>query len=113
MEPFMDGTIFNGIIDMEVGPDGRLYLLEYGKGWFAQNSDSGIARIDFNAGNRAPVIHSFSVEETSGLLQFEAVFRVDDYDHVDNPFIDRQCVVERLEFETIYYYLFDMICDVW
>ena len=36
MESFMGSTKFNSIIDMEVGPDGKLYLLEYGNGWFAK-----------------------------------------------------------------------------
>lgn len=85
MEPFMDSTTFNGVIDMEMGPDGKLYLLEYGKGWFSQNTDSGIARIDFNAGNRIPIIHSTRVEETSGLLPFNAVFHVDASDPENDP----------------------------
>ncbi len=48
LEPFMENTTFNSIIDMEAGPDGRLYLLEYGKGWFSKNPDSGLSRIDFS-----------------------------------------------------------------
>lgn len=48
MEPFMYGTTFNAIMDMEIGPDGKIYLLEYGKGWFTKNPDSGLSRIDFN-----------------------------------------------------------------
>lgn len=47
MEPFMEHTVFNAPIDMEMGPDGRLYILEYGKGWFSKNPDAGISRIDF------------------------------------------------------------------
>ncbi|WP_340106125.1 ThuA domain-containing protein [Rhodohalobacter sp. 8-1] len=77
MEPFMDQTPFNAIMDMELGPDGHLYLLEYGKGWFSKNSDSGLSRIDFNPGNRAPIIHSVNTDRTSGLLPFEVVFTVD------------------------------------
>lgn len=85
MEPFMESTTFNGVIDMEVGPDGRLYLLEYGKGWFTQNRDSGIARIDYNAGNRSPSVHALYAEEASGLLPFEAVFHVDATDPEEDP----------------------------
>jgi cytochrome c len=48
MEPFMNSTTFNAIMDMEIGPDGKLYLLEYGKGWFTKNPDSGLSRIDYN-----------------------------------------------------------------
>ena len=55
MEPFMGGTKFNNPIDMEVGPDGKLYVLEYGSGWFSKNPDAAISRIDFdpNSGSAA------------------------------------------------------------
>ncbi|HEV7333505.1 MAG TPA: ThuA domain-containing protein [Flavisolibacter sp.] len=68
MEPFMESTRLNGLIDMEVGPDGKLYLLEYGSGWFSKNPDAGLSRIDFNAGNRAPVVTDIAVNKTSGAL---------------------------------------------
>jgi cytochrome c len=69
-EPFAPGVKMNSVIDMEVGPDGRLYLLEYGTGWFTKNPDAGLARIDYIAGNRAPVVSGVSVDKTSGLLPF-------------------------------------------
>ncbi len=47
MEPFMGSHRFNGAIDIEVGPDGRFYVLEYGKGWFSKNEDAGLSRIDY------------------------------------------------------------------
>ncbi|MHA7130849.1 ThuA domain-containing protein [Algoriphagus namhaensis] len=66
MEPFMPNTKFNALIDMEMGPDGKMYILEYGNGWFSKNDDSALSRIDFNGGNRAPVVASISVDKTSG-----------------------------------------------
>ena len=68
MEPFMENTKFNSLIDMEVGPDGKLYLLEYGNGWFNKNPDAGLSRIDFNPGNLAPKVKDFVVDKTSGRL---------------------------------------------
>lgn len=53
MEPFMPHTKLASAIDMEVGPDGRIYLLEYGNGWFSKNADAAISRIDYNAGELA------------------------------------------------------------
>ena len=47
MEPFMKDTKFNSAIDIEVGPDGRFYVLEYGTGWFSKNPDAGLIRIDY------------------------------------------------------------------
>jgi cytochrome c len=70
MEPFMKSTKFNAMIDMEMGPDGKLYVLEYGTngGWFKKNSDAGINRIDYNAGNRAPEITSLTADKSYGPL---------------------------------------------
>lgn len=70
-EPFMPGTKFNAIIDMEMGPDGRIYVLEYGNGWFSKNQDAGLSRIDYNGGNRAPVAE-IHVDKLSGGLPFTA-----------------------------------------
>ena len=47
MEPFMPHTKFHSPIDIELGPDGRFYVLEYGSGWFSKNPDAGLSRIDF------------------------------------------------------------------
>jgi glucose/arabinose dehydrogenase len=47
MEPFMENTKLAGPVDMELGPDGKLYILEYGLGWFSKNKDCGLYRIDF------------------------------------------------------------------
>lgn len=66
MEPFMEHTKFHNAIDVEVGPDGRLYVLEYGAGWFARNDDAGLSRIDYNGGNRPPKVTGIKVDKTSG-----------------------------------------------
>ena len=71
MEPFFPAMDVNSLIDMEVGPDGKLYLLEYGSGWFSKNEDSGLARVDYNAGNRPPKILAFNASKTSGILPFK------------------------------------------
>jgi len=47
MEPFMGSHKWNSAIDIELGPDGRFYVLEYGKGWFSKNDDAGLSRIDY------------------------------------------------------------------
>ncbi|MGO4362625.1 PQQ-dependent sugar dehydrogenase [Terrabacter sp. RAF57] len=41
-------------IDIEFGPDGSLYVLDYGDGFFRQNPDAGLYRIDYAPGNKAP-----------------------------------------------------------
>ncbi len=68
MEPFLEGMKLNNPSDMELGPDGRLYIVEYGSGWFAKNADAGLVRIDYNNGNRAPKVSGIQVNKTSGSL---------------------------------------------
>ena len=70
MEPFAPGVKLNNMIDMEVGPDGKLYALEYGSGWFSKNPDAGLARIDYIEGNRPPAIAAIHVNKTNGVLPF-------------------------------------------
>lgn len=77
MEPFMEHTKFNSLIDMEVGPDGKLYLLEYGSGWFSKNPDAALSRIDYNGGNLAPKVAGIKVDKTSGPLPLKVVATVD------------------------------------
>jgi cytochrome c len=71
MEPFFPALKMNSSIDMEMGPDGRLYLLEYGTGWFSKNPDAGLVRIDYISGNRPPKITAITVDKTSGVLPFK------------------------------------------
>lgn len=77
MEPFMPNTKLNAVIDMEVGPDGKLYLLEYGNGWFSKNPDAALSRIDYNPGNRAPKIVHVAADKTSGILPFKIIVTVE------------------------------------
>ena len=53
IEPFMPETLFRKPIDMEVAPDGTLYVIEYGDTW-GNNTDSQISRIVYRRGNRTP-----------------------------------------------------------
>jgi cytochrome c len=55
MEPFLDHLTFVAPTDMQFGPDGALYILEYGTNWFAKNSDAKLIRIEYAEGNRKPV----------------------------------------------------------
>jgi cytochrome c len=85
IEPFMANTKFNNIIDMEYGRDGKLYLLEYGTGWFKQNLDARLVRIDYNGGNRTPVV-AFEADRLNGSLPLTVKFSAKgtiDYDNDD------------------------------
>ena len=39
---------FSNPIDMQFDKEGVMYLMEYGKGWFSQNLDARISRIEYN-----------------------------------------------------------------
>ncbi|MFM7073587.1 MAG: PQQ-dependent sugar dehydrogenase, partial [Planctomycetota bacterium] len=54
IEPFLPNQPFSRPIDMEFGPDGSLYLIEYGETW-GLNANARLVRIDYMAGNRMPV----------------------------------------------------------
>ncbi len=55
MESFMSDTRFNAPVDVEMGPDGKMYVLEYGSGWFSKNADAGLSRIDYDPNKKKPV----------------------------------------------------------
>ena len=61
-----EATLDNGM-DMEFGPQGALYTLEYGDGFFSENPDAQLARIDYIGpnGNHAPQVQ-VSADPTRG-----------------------------------------------
>jgi cytochrome c len=74
MEPFVKSAKFNTMIDMEMGPDGKLYVLEYGAGWFKKNPETGIVQIAYNAGNRAPEVAAVTADKEYGALPTTITF---------------------------------------
>jgi cytochrome c551/c552 len=65
MEPFMPHTVLHNCIDMEAGPDGKIYLLEYGTAWFQKNADAGLSRIDYHEKPNAEVAAPAATADTS------------------------------------------------
>jgi cytochrome c len=69
VDRFMGNTRFRAPQDMEIGPDGALYLLEWGDsfnfGGAGVNRDSGLYRIDYAKGSRTPIV-SVSADRDSG-----------------------------------------------
>jgi len=55
MEPFLSQLTFDHPVDMEMGSDGSLYVLEYGTYWNAKNANARLSRITYHPGNRPPV----------------------------------------------------------
>ena len=66
IEPVIDSIVTDNPMDMEFGPDGALYVLEYGDGFFAENPDAQLSRIDYvGGGNRSP-LPVVSADPTAG-----------------------------------------------
>ncbi|MEV7629938.1 ThuA domain-containing protein [Actinoplanes sp. NPDC089786] len=69
----LTGMSFNRPMDFEFGPDGALYMIEWGTGFGGNNDDSGVYRIDYIAGDRAPIAAA-SATPTSGPVPLTARF---------------------------------------
>lgn len=82
MEPFLPAENFSSAIDMQFSPNGDLYVLEYGSAWFRGNENAQIKRIQYNGGNRVPVVVA-SADKTAGALPLTVQLSSDgtvDYD---------------------------------
>jgi hypothetical protein len=51
INPFLDGFEFLRPMDMETGPDGALYVLEWGSSFGGGNSDSRLIRLEYKSGS--------------------------------------------------------------
>jgi cytochrome c len=67
MERFLPDLRLRGPIDMKFGPEGDLYVLEYGNGYFKNNPEAELIRIEFNGGNRKPQVQA-SANKLAGAL---------------------------------------------
>ncbi|MGC7100804.1 PQQ-dependent sugar dehydrogenase [Amycolatopsis lurida] len=62
------------VMDTAFGPDGALYVLDYGTGWGSGNAESALYRIEYNpAGNQAPTARA-AADRTSGLAPLTVKF---------------------------------------
>lgn len=84
MEPFMETNgDFRRPIDIEVGPEGSFYMLEYGSVYGIDNVDARLVRIDYNGGNRAPIA-KIETKDTIGLTPYKVAFSSKSYDNDDD-----------------------------
>lgn len=83
MERIMPSHKFSNPVDIEFGPEGDLYMLEYGSGWFTQNDDARLVRIEYNGGNRKPVIQ-LATDKKGGALPFKARLTAEGTKDADN-----------------------------
>jgi cytochrome c len=67
MEKVVPDMNFSSAIDMNFGPSGDMYVLEYGSAWFRGNDNARLVKIEYNAGNRKPTAVA-TADKTSGSL---------------------------------------------
>ncbi|MEV0157405.1 PQQ-dependent sugar dehydrogenase [Micromonospora sp. NPDC050686] len=75
IESVLPSIAFDNPMDLEFGPDGALYVLEYGDGYFSENPEAQLARIDYTGwtGNHTPV-PQVSAEPTNGNTPLTVTF---------------------------------------
>ncbi|MFG2648720.1 PQQ-dependent sugar dehydrogenase [Streptomyces sp. NPDC048436] len=61
------------VMDMEFGPDGALYVLDYGTAWFGGDENSGLFRIENATDGHSPVVEA-SASVTSGQTPLRTQF---------------------------------------
>jgi cytochrome c len=60
----------SGPLDIQFGPDGALYVIEYGTRWFTGNDDARLSRVRYTgSGNRAPRL-AVGLDRVAGALPF-------------------------------------------
>lgn len=86
IEPFMPDMELSKPIDMKFGPNGALYVLEYGNMYFMDNPDARLVKIEFASGNRPPEAR-LAVTNPAGAAPHTAHFSAAtsfDYDRKDS-----------------------------
>ncbi|MEU8279401.1 lectin [Microbispora bryophytorum] len=73
INPFVAQIAPHAPIDMKFGPDGALYMADWGNGFGHANTDDAIYRIDYVVGNRAPVAKA-SASPDSGAAPLTVAF---------------------------------------
>lgn len=68
VETVAENAPINSPLDLGFGPDGALYVLNYGSAWYSENNDSGLIRIEYlGARNRVPNVFISSNKTAGGL----------------------------------------------
>lgn len=105
--PFVPHMAFNNLMDMAFGPDGQLYILEYGTGWFTQNENAVLARIRYEGGNRAPVLRA-ELSKTNGAAPLKVLLDATASEDYDGDRLSYRWEIEDEVFtDSVFTYVFD------
>ncbi|PHN02087.1 ThuA domain-containing protein [Flavilitoribacter nigricans] len=81
-DPFVPNMEFSRPMDMVFGPDGALYVLEYGQTWFARNQDARLSRVEYVSGNRAPIAR-ITADKPAGAAPLTVAFSAEKSEDLD------------------------------
>ncbi len=111
IEPFLPHERFVKPIDMEFGPDGAMYMLEYGKNYFMNNPEAKLVKIEYAAKNRLP-FPMISLDKREGAAPHTVkVSALDSYDYdyndsltfswhfTDTTYVQRKGAISEFTFE--------------
>lgn len=73
---------WDNVMDLEFGPDGSLYVLDYGDGFFRPNPDAGLYRVDYVEGTKGPRV-DLEASVTSGQAPLAVAFDASGSTHPD------------------------------
>ena len=73
VQNFALGTGYRRPMDLDFGPDGALYVIEWGSGFNGNNADSGVYRIDYLKGDQNPIARA-TATPSEGLAPLNVSF---------------------------------------
>ncbi|MEW9551956.1 ThuA domain-containing protein [Nonomuraea sp. NPDC050783] len=73
MNRILGSLSFKKPMDMKFGPDGALYMIEWGSGFGGDNADSGVYRIVYTKGTRPPIARA-TADRTDGPVPLTVAF---------------------------------------
>jgi glucose/arabinose dehydrogenase len=66
ISPFLPGMTFSRPMDMEMGADGRLYVIEWGVDFWGSNDNAQVVRLDYHGSARRPPVARAAATPASG-----------------------------------------------
>lgn len=73
VNPVLPTTAFSAPIDSKFGPDGSMYVLDWGGGFGRDNPNSGLYRVDYISGSRSPIA-DIQVDADTGAAPLTVAF---------------------------------------
>ena len=68
IKPFLADLAFSRPSDIEIGPDGRLYVLEWGESFWGSNPDAQVVRVDYYKSGPPPAASDTAVATSEAAL---------------------------------------------